>query len=762
LRSPWGDDITIAGEPTGVVLLAAMLSTSMMSHRLLPVLLFGLIGCGDPKKDSAEPESGPIDLVSMVDPFIATGGIGFAVGSGFPGAAWPFGLVRVSPDTSDSRGNKPGFHHCGGYHYGDESIEGFSHLHLHGIGVPAHGVITLMPVDGFQPSMMTTDGYRAQFSHDDEHAEPGLYQVSFDSPQVEVALTATPNTALHRYRFGDAVERPTVVLDLGHTLPGGEVFASSIELDSATGDATGQLTVDGGLGGTFTAWVRIRFDQPVEEWGSWADGVGSSSGASGTSAGAWFTFSEREVHARVRISLVGPPSTVEDDADVPLFDFDANVAAVQAAWRESLSPFKVWGGTEDQQVQFATALYHTQLMPQVLSDGGQYPGFDGENHSDEGRPYYSDFSLWDTYRTTHPLYTLAWPNRHRDMLESLLRMVEDGGGLPRWPLGVSDSGSMIGQPAGIVLGEAAAKGLVVSRDGVGQVIANAVGTGENDGRPHQEAVLERGYYASDEMGGSVAWTQEMAISDHALSLFAQAHGEEEASATLAERAHWWKNLWDADAGWFHGRLSSGEFQENLSEDSWEDEFVEGNARQYLWLAPHDPEGLFEVLGGTERSIERLEEMMVEGQLQSEDEDYPDALYGTWYWHGNEPGLHIPWLFALAGAPDETRRWVHWVLENEYQATPDGLAGNDDGGTLSAWYVWAALGVYPLAGTDRYVLGAPMFERVEIHPDDGAEPIVLTRSGDGFQAEITRNGEPWSRPDFTHADLPATTWDFTLE
>jgi predicted alpha-1,2-mannosidase len=274
--------------------------------------------------------------------------------------------------------------------------------------------------------------------------------------------------------------------------------------------------------------------------------------------------------------------------------------------------------------------------------------------------------------------------------------------------------------------------------------------------------LERGYYASDEMGGSVAWTQEMAISDHALSLFAQAHGEEEASATLAERAHWWKNLWDADAGWFHGRMTSGEFQEDLSEDSWEDEFVEGNARQYLWLAPHDPEGLFEVLGGTERSIERLEEMMVEGQLQSEDEDYPDALYGTWYWHGNEPGLHIPWLFALAGAPDETRRWVHWVLENEYQATPDGLAGNDDGGTLSAWYVWAALGVYPLAGTDRYVLGAPMFERVEIHPDDGAEPIVLTRSGDGFQAEITRNGEPWSRPDFTHADLPATTWDFTLE
>jgi len=699
----------------------------------------------------------------MVDPFIATGGVGFGVGSGFPGAAWPFGLVRVSPDTSDARGNKPGFHHCGGYHYGDEAIEGFSHLHLHGIGVPAHGVITMMPVDGFEASKMTADGYRALFSHDDEHAEPGLYRVSFDSPQVEVSLTATPNTALHRYQFGDEVSEPTIVLDLGHTLPGGEVFASSVDLDPATGDVTGELTVDGGLGGTFTAWVRIRFDGEVQDWGSWADGIESPGGSAGTSTGAWFTFSERKIHARVRVSLVGPPSSMEDEISVPLFDFEATLAAAQDAWRESLSPFRVWGGTEEQQTQFATALYHTQLMPQILSDGGQYPGFDGENHPDGGQVYYSDFSLWDTYRTTHPLYTLAWPMRHEDMLVSLLRMVEQGGGLPRWPLAVSDSGSMIGQPAGIVLGEAAAKGLLIEREGIDQVLANAMGTGEHDGRPHQAAVLEREYYASDEMEGSVSWTQEMAIADHALSLLAGAHGEADASSTLGERAGWWKNLWNEEKGWFHGRLSSGEFHDALSEDTWEAEFVEGNARQYLWLAPHDPEGLFEVLGGTESTLDRLDEMMVEGQLQSEDETYPDALYGTWYWHGNEPGLHIPWLFALAGAPDETRRWVNWILDNEYRAAPDGLAGNDDGGTLSAWYVWAAMGMYPLAGTDRYVLGAPMFDRVEVHPDDGSEAIVITRNGEGFSAAITRNGEAWNRPDLTHESLgPASAWHFNLK
>jgi predicted alpha-1,2-mannosidase len=722
-----------------------------------------MFACSGPKNDSAAPDTSPVDLVSKVDPFIATGGVGFGVGSGFPGAAWPFGLVRVSPDTSDARGNKPGFHHCGGYHYGDEAIEGFSHLHLHGIGVPAHGVITLMPVDGFETSKMNADGYRALFSHDDEHAEPGLYRVSFDSPQVEVSLTATPNTALHRYRFGAEVSKPTIVLDLGHTLPGGEVFASSVELDPATGDVTGQLTVDGGLGGTFTAWVRIRFNAEVQDWGSWADGVESTAGSAGTLVGAWFTFSERNVHARVRVSLVGPPSSMEDEIAVPIFDFDATVAAAQSAWRESLSPFKVWGGTEDQQIQFATALYHTQLMPQILSDEGRYPGFDGDIHSDDGHSYYSDFSLWDTYRTTHPLYTLAWPNRHRDMLTSLLRMVEQSGGLPRWPLAVSDSGSMIGQPAGIVLGEAAAKGLIVARAGVGQVLANAMGTGTEDGRPQQDAVLEREYYASDEMGGSVSWTQEMAIADHALSLLATAHGDDEASSALEQRAGWWKNLWDVELGWFHGRLSSGEFQDELAEDSWEDEFVEGNARQYLWLAPHDPEGLFDTLGGTEATLERLDEMMVEGQMQHEDETYPDALYGTWYWHGNEPGLHIPWLFALAGAPDETRRWVNWILDNEYRAAPDGLAGNDDGGTLSAWYVWAAMGMYPLAGTDRYVLGAPIFDRVEVHPDNGSEAIVITRNGEGITAAITRNGEAWNRPDLTHESLgPASAWHFNLE
>jgi predicted alpha-1,2-mannosidase len=610
--------------------------------------------------------------------------------------------------------------------------------------------------------MMDEDGYRNTFSHSQEHAEAGLYTVTMDDPSIAVALTATPNSALHRYRFSDGVAEPTVILDLGHTLQGGSVMASSITVD-ASGDVTGALTADGGLGGTFNAWFRLRFNEPIMAHGGWTDGTETASTGSGVKTGAWFRFDAPEVMARIRVSLVGPPAALSDEEDLPVFDFEANVSAVQDAWRNSLGVFSVWGGSEDEQVRFATALYHTQLMPQILSDDGFYPGFDAEVHPDEGHPFYSDFSLWDTYRTTHPLYTLGWPNRHRDMLLSLLRMVEQSGQLPRWPLATSDSGSMIGQPAGIVLGEAAAKGLTVEAEGVDLLLRNAVGMGDTEGRPHETEVLARGYFAADEMGGSVSWTQEMAIADHALALLAEAHGEADTAAVLREQSGWWQNVFNPETGWFQGRLMSGEFEADVEESYWSEAFVEGNARQYLWLVPHDPEGLFSILGGKTVALERLELMMSEGALELESAGYSDALYGTWYWHGNEPGLHIPWLIALAGEPDTSRRWVRWLRDNVYSSDPDGLAGNDDGGTLSAWYVWAAMGVYPLAGSDTYVLGAPLFDRIEVTPDDGSEAIIITRSGDGDHATISRNGSPFLDPDLVHAQLnPGTRWHFELE
>ena len=710
-------------------------------------------GCSPDKPRTVSGAQDPVDLLAHVDPRISTGGIGFGVGSGYPGAGTPFGLVKVSPDTATANGTALGFHHCGGYHADDTHVEGFSHLHLHGIGVPAHGVLSLMPVDGWDETMTHPDGYRARMDKTTEQAQAGWYTVTLADPEIRVDLSATPHTALHRYRFSDEVEVPTVLIDLAKTLSGGAILGTEIEVDP-TGAVRGWARTDGALGGSFDYWFEARFDPAPTDWGTWEQG-------------AWLRFDTQEVHARVALSLVdatGAKMNLAEEHSV--FDMDSAVADAQAEWHERLSAVRVWGGSEDDQTIFATALYHTLQMPTDVTDvDGRYRGFDGEIHTARGFRYHTDFSLWDTYRTTHPLYTLVWPQTHLDMLHSLARMVRQGGALPRWPLAMSDSGSMIGEPATIVAAEAWKKGLrgFDELDIYNSAVEVALGrwSPPYGGPPRPDLYQALGYYPSDEVHGSVAWTQERAIAHHALAAMAADLGHAEDAAALVDQATWWKNLWDEDAGYFHGRLSDGGFEAPPQPGVWEPEFVEGTARQYLWLAPQDPEALFEILGGKARALSRLDEMMIEGEAEAEDRAL--GVFGTWYWHGNEPGLHIPWLFALAGDSESTRYWVDRLLSTAYGTGPDGLSGNDDGGTLSAWAVFAAMGVYPLAGTDRYVLGQPRFERVEIQPAGGSQVLRFIRRTDIPAGEVRVNGEVWDAPDIRHSALwPEATIEFGVD
>jgi predicted alpha-1,2-mannosidase len=708
----------------------------------LIILLLLFLGCTPDSTKPPSSSSEPADLVSHIDPRIATGGIGFSVGSAYPGPATPFGLVKLSPDTSTQSGAAPGFHHCGGYHDTDSHIQGFSHLHLHGIGVPAHGVVALMPVDGWRTSMKSETGYRAPMDKASERASAGQYSVELTDPQVSVELSTTAHTGLHRYRFSDAVEQPAVVIDLAHTLAGGTVYGTEIEV-TETGAVRGWTRTEGNLGGPFTAWFEARFEPPPIDHRVWESGV-------------WLAFDASEVSARVAISMVdaqGAATNLQHEHDG--FDLEATIAQSQAQWREALSPFDVWGGTEADLTIFATALYHVLQMPTDVTDvDGRYRGFDDKVHTARGFRYRTDFSLWDTYRTTHPLYTLAWPQTHRQMLRSLGKMVAQGGGLPRWPAGMSDSGSMIGQPAAIVVAEAWQKGL---RDFGEQAIFDhtvevALGRVQPPygGRPRTDLYGTLGYLPSDEVDGSVSWTQELAIADHALSKLAEGLGTPADAAALRRQSASWEALWDADAGFFHGRLSDGSFEDPPEPNTWESEFVEGTALQYLWLVPHDPEGLFFTLGGEAEALARLDEMMIEGEAEAKLRE--QGLYGTWYWHGNEPGLHIPWLFALAGDRLSTQRWVDHLLSTAYGTGADGLAGNDDGGTLSAWAVFAGLGIYPLAGTDRYVLGQPRFDRVELRPEGSDRVLSFVRTQDGSPGELHIDGEVWDPPDIRHAEL----------
>lgn len=707
----------------------------------------------------------PHDLVSLVDPMIGTGGLGYSVGCAFPGPGRPFGLVKVSPDTADIGGSSPGFYHGGGYHADDELVRGFAHLHAHGIGVTAYGVVSLMPTDGMDATKTDERARRLPFDKASEQAVAGRYDVTLldeeGAPLVDVALTATDHTALHRYTFAEGRE-PTLLLDLEQVLDGGAALGASVSLDPESGRFSGYMDNDGQMGPAFRTWFAGIVDPVPTGWGTWADAepVAGQTEATGIDAGAYWSFDPASlddgvVSVRLALSLVDQEGALANlDAEHDGFDLEAGAAEARAAWEEILSPVRVWGGEDDEAVIFATALYHALLMPTAIDDvDGRYMGFDGAIHSTDGRRYHTDFSLWDTYRTAHPLYTLLWPEAHGGMLYSLARMAEQGGALPLWPLATYDASVMLGSPAHIVAGEAWQKGLL--RDAAGapdpdaEVILQAALreslTTESlpyGNRPDVATYDALGYYPNESVGGSVAWTMEVAIADAALVPLASDLGEAEAAARLVERAGFWRNVYDEEVGFFHARGADGAFSEDFDEESWGDEYTEGNARQYLWLVTHDPEGLVDVLGGVDAAVARLSAFFEASAL--EDQTFWPREH---YWHGNEPDIHAAWLFAVAGRPDLSRTWTRWVAETFYGTGPDGLAGNDDAGTLSAWYAFYAMGLFPLAGTDRYVLGWPSFSRVEFPVGEGTFTITA-EEGDGIRLD----GVPWVFPTLPHAAI----------
>ncbi|RME22904.1 MAG: glycoside hydrolase family 92 protein [Deltaproteobacteria bacterium] len=756
------------------------------------LLLAGLMACTAPPS-SPPPTSGePVDLLSLVDPFIGTGGRGFSVGNGYPGATVPLGLVKVSPDTADVNGLAPGYHHGGGYHYDDVYIQGFSHLHMYAIGVTDYAAVAVMPVDrgdrdGIAAEQALEPGYRARFDHDHEEARPGWYAVELQDPDVSVELTATAHTALHRYRFADSVAGPTVIVDLGHTLGSGITRGAWIDIDPATGTMQGEMVVDGELTRPFRVWFVAVPDRAPTGHGTWTGVEGDDGSDAGritvvdgaTSAarktnldddaphvrvGGWLAYpaGTEEVRLRVAVSTVDLDGAwLNLEAEATTWDLATVADDAWAQWEDALSPIRVWGGRDADRVKLATALYHCLQMPTLYSDvDWRYRGFDDEIHL-AGHRYHTDYSLWDTYRTLHPLYTLLWPATHHDLLASFARMVQDGGNLPRWAAATYDSGSMVGTPANIVWAEAWRKGI---RDWGEEIVAPvavdvALGriTPDYGGRPDPGYLDTYGYLPADLVDTSVARTQELAISDYALAEVAADFGRGADAAELRRRSHAWRNLYNPETGWFQGRLSDGSFQELSAPDAWDDVYAEGNARQYLWLVPHEPEALFAVLGGADVALDRLTEMME--QTAIEEESRLEAVPNSWYWHGNEPSLHIPWLFALAGRPDRTRLWVRWVMDTFYSTEADGITGNDDAGTSSAWFVWAAMGLYPLAGSERYVLGLPAFERIEF--DHQGDVFTITSDLDPLAGdapvEVSLDGQPWPAPHLAHPWLRPGGW-----
>lgn len=735
--------------------------------RLLLALASASAACGD---DLAAPPLPPVaDPIPYVDPTIGSGGFGYAAGSAFPGAAAPNGLAKVGPDTAGPFGTIA-FLHYAGYWAGDDTIQGFSHLHLHGTGLPDYGLLALMPTDGpIDAARTAPDGYQSSFARDSEQAAPGYYAVTLDRGGIRVEITASAHAAHHRIQYAPGVAGQ-LVIDLGKHLASGAVESAEIALYPDEQRMSGRLRSLGGMTDAFGGH-DLFFDAVTRQpWTAslvWSDGgapaPGTAAAGSGVGCGLSFAPSAAPVEVQVGLSLVSAEAArANREAEMPAWDFAAARAAVEGAWRALLSRVEIEGGSEAERRMFYSALYRAFLMPTAASDvDGGYRFGAGEPAVADGFRFMTDMSLWDTYRTLHPLYDLLAPEVARDAARSLVAMAGALGFFPRWPIATGESGVMLGASAEIVLADALVKGVddfdaagayAVLRAAALDPEAPAAGRG---GRGDIDEYLELGYVPASR-GRSASTTVEYAWDDRALASLAAALGEQADADRLAARSLGWRQLHDPAVGFVRARGADGSFPPagDFDPTEFSDDYAEANAWQTLFSAFHDPAGMIELVGGEQALVDRLEELFNQAEsdlaARPQDDMIASSLPRPFYWHGNEPDLHAAYLFALAGRPDRTARWVDWIRGALYRDDPGGLAGNDDGGTLSAWYVWSALGLYPVAGTDRYVLGAPLFARARVRLPGGT--LTIEAAEGERTGQVLLDGAPVDGATIGHGDL----------
>jgi predicted alpha-1,2-mannosidase len=728
--------------------------------KLAALALVLVAACGD---DITEPPVLPevTDPVALVDPRIGTGGLGFAHGSSFVGAVAPHGLVKLGPDTNGPFGTV-NFLHYSGYFAEDDRIQGFSHLHLHGAGATDYGVLSVMPALAFDPAKRSVASYEARFAKADEHPAAGRYEVTFANG-ITAVLAATERVGVHRYTGAGAV-----IIDLAKVLSGGEIDDASISVDAAAQELTGSLHHVGGMSGGYggyTVHFVIKTSAPWTAHHTWADGAEPSSAttAAGTGVGVALAVPD-DVQLAVGISFVSLDGARANlAAEVPAIDVEAVATKTRDAWATLLERVLITGGTEAQRRTFYTSLYHAFLMPSVIGDvDGTYVLAGQTPVTATGYRQMSDLSLWDTYRTVAPLYAWLAPDSARDQSRSLVGFAEGLGGYPRWPVAIGESGTMLGAPADIVVADAVMRGVSDAggdmawerlRASALDAPAPPYGRGSRNG---SEPYLTL-HYMPLGTGRPVSTTTEYAHADFALAQLADALGHPAERDALLERSRGWRKLYDPSVGFLRGKNADGTFPTTpfdplvLSAD-----YAEANAWHSLWMAAaHDADGLAEVMGGADAAVAKLEEFFT---LAKEDWDRGDEAAANfprpYYWHGNEPDLNAPYVFAQLGRPDLTHRWARWVTETMYSDQPEGVAGNDDGGTLGSWYVLSTLGVYPIPGSDRWILGTPRFPQARVLLD-GRE-LVITADGVSDKAmyvqRVELDGAPIDAAEITHAQL----------
>jgi predicted alpha-1,2-mannosidase len=708
----------------------------------------------------------PEDPLRWVDARIGTGGHGHC----FPGAALPFGMVQLSPDTFND-----GWDWCSGYHVSDDSIMGFSHTHLSGTGcgdlldflvMAGTGDAKLVPGDRRFPEQ----GYRSRFDHADERMEPGYYSVLLKDYGIRAELTATERAGVHRYTF-PASDKAYLILDLQHGYGPGEGPVTSAELRQVAPDTLAGGHRTSAWGKDRQAYFSLKVSKMPERIVFYSDdkevaaptGSNQLEGKNLKCVLYFKTKAHETILMKTGISGVDAEGAAKNvAAEVPAWEFDKIRAAALATWRKQLSKISVESANQTHKRIFYTALYHMSLGPTLFDDvDGRYRGMDNEIHSlPEGQHNFSTFSLWDTFRAAHPAYTLIERERVPLWMNTLIRMAEQSpAGMPVWPLMSTETGTMTGYHSAAVISEACSKGFTgIDYEKAYSLMMKRAMVDDYRGLGYYRKLH---YIPADKEEESVSKTFEYCYDDWSIAHVARKLGKNDDAAMLVKRSTNYRNYYDTSTGFMRPKLEDGNWTTPFNpidlghSKKWRD-YTESNAWQTTFGVQHDAAGLIKLCGGNEAFVKKLDGLF--NAAPDLPADAPPDIAGMvgQYAHGNEPSHHISYLYVYAGAPHKTQARVRSLLETMYAAEPNGMQGNEDVGQMSAWYIMSALGFYavdPVSG--NYVLGSPLFEGATVQLGGGKKlEIVVERKDPAHQyvQSFSLNGEPQQKAWFHHSDI----------
>ncbi len=691
------------------------------------------------------------NFTQYVDPFIGTGGHGHT----YPGAVLPHGMVQLSPDT-----RLEGWDGCSGYHYADNYIYGFTHTHLSGTGCSDYGDILLMPMTG-DPSP-DNKIYGSGFSHTNEKAIPGYYSVKLEDDNIFAELTTTVRVGLHRYTF-PSVGKNNIILDLKHR---DEVLESSIQIlndHTVTGLRRSKAWADNQY-----VYFVIEFSQPFIKNGIWLNDtlqvLKTASVANAKNIKGFFEFKNKMVMAKVAISAVSIDGAKKNlHAEMPGWDFKKIKAAATKIWNKELNKIEVSSNNLSKLRIFYSALYHTMVVPNINMDvDRQYRGRDNKIHTAADFTNYSVFSLWDTHRGAHPLYTIIDQNRTIDYVNSFLAQYKEGGRLPVWELSGCETDCMIGYHSVPVIVDAYMKGLNRFDTKLALEAMKKSATWNHLGLP---ALMDHGFLEQDDEHESVSKTLEYAYDDWCIAQFAKKLGDQNAYAVYIKRAQAYKNMLDLKTGFMRPR-KNGNWVSPFDPREVNNSFTEANSWQYSFYMPQDIAGYMQMIGGKEKLAQKLDALFNEPQ-QTTGREQADitGLIGQ-YAHGNEPSHHIAYLYNFAGKAFKTQEKIHQVINEMYHDAPDGLAGNEDCGQMSAWYVLSALGFYPVTpGTTDYIIGTPSFSSATLHLENGRSFTLKANNlldNNYYIQSAALNGKPYMNSYLSYFDITkGGTLDFMM-